>query len=133
MTNEQAQRRYFLRLIPTMLVFAALSFLIGYNDDLLALPVQAIVPLAVLAGLLLMAAFWVHWRYVMEIDEFLRSIQIGGLMFGLTVVISIASIWGFLEYTLDVPNLPIFFLNPIYWVAYSLAVVALSIRADRQV
>ena len=133
MTNNQAHRRYFQRLVPTMLVFIGLSILIGFNDDLLGLPTQIILPLALVAGALLVAAFWVHWRFIMEIDEFLRSIQIGSVMAGLTVIISIASIWGFLERALDVPALPIFYLNPIYWAAYSLAVVVLTIRATREV
>ena len=131
MTNERATRRYFGVLVPAAIVFLATSYgikLIG-NADLLppaGLYAIALVPVAVLLSL-----FWAHWRYMTEIDEFLRSIQIKAAFAGFAIVLVIASGWGFLEFYADVPALSIFWLNPIFWVAYAIAAVILNLRYGR--
>jgi hypothetical protein len=128
MTNEQATRRYFSVLIPGGILFLGLSYglkLVG-NAGLLPEAVlggAALVPAALLVGM-----FWAHWRYINEIDEFLRSIQIKAAFVGLTVVMTIATAWGYVELYVEGPALSIYWLNPIYWLTYGVAAVTITRR-----
>ena len=129
MTQEQASRRYFSVLIPAVIVFLAASYAIKLADTAAMLPpwalyAAAIVPIAALLGM-----FWAHWRYMNEIDEFLRSIQVKAAFAGLVIVLTIASGWGYLELYAEVTPLPIYWLNPLYWVAYSIASVTITMRS----
>ena len=78
MTNEQATRRYFSVVFPGGVAFLGLCYGLKLAEDSAMFPAAvlyaaALVPIAVLLGL-----FWAHWRYMNEIDEFLRSIQVRG-------------------------------------------------------
>lgn len=128
MTNGQATRRYFSIIIPAGAVILGASLALDWADDnsVLAGPGRyagAIVPIAAL-----LSVFWAHWRYMSEIDEFLRSIQIKALFVALTAVMTIATGWGYLEFYADAPPLSIFWLNPLYWLAYSAGAVIFNIR-----
>ena len=129
MTNEKATRRYFYALIPLMIAFVAASFGIMMVDDAALLPPAGLFAAALVPVALLLGAFWVHWRYMNEIDEFLRSIQINAALASLAVVLTIATGWGFLEFYAGAPALSVFWLNPLFWIAYSLAAVIFSWRS----
>lgn len=77
----------------------------------------ALVPIIAICGMA-----WAQWRYINSIDEFLRMIQIKGLLIGLLCLLSIATGWGLLEMLAKVSALPIFWLVPIFWVAQSVAI-----------
>ena len=129
MTQEQANRRYLSVLIPATIVFVAASYGIKLADNAAVLPpwmlyAAAIVPIAALLGM-----FWAHWRYMREIDEFLRSIQVKAAFAGLVIVLTIASAWGYLEFYAEVAPLSIYWLNPLYWIVYSIAVVIFTLRS----
>jgi hypothetical protein len=129
MTQEQANRRYLSVLIPATMVFVAASYGIKLADNAAVLPpwalyAAAIVPIAALLGM-----FWAHWRYMREIDEFLRSIQVKAAFAGLVIVLTIASAWGYLEFYAEVAPLSIYWLNPLYWIVYSIAVVIFTLRS----
>jgi len=129
MTNEKASRRYFGFLIPAVIVFVAASYAIKSADNAGLLPsaalyMAAIVPIGALLGM-----FWAHWRYMREIDEFLRSIQVKAAFAGLVTMLTIASGWGYLEFYADVAPLSVYWLNPLYWIAYSIAAVGFTLRS----
>lgn len=128
MTNEQATRRYLIVLIPAAMVFLASSFAIKLADDAGILPVPGLYAAAVIPIVAMIAQFWAHWRYVSEIDEFLRFIQLKAAFAGLALVLTLASGWGYLEFYAGAPEFSMFWLNPIYWIAYSIAAVALAYR-----
>ena len=122
MTNEKATRRYLGVLIPATILFVGVSFALRAADRADILPPVAqyaisIVPVGIMLGM-----FWAHWRYMNEIDEFLRSIQIKGAFSGLVVVLTVATGWGWLEFYAEAPRLSIFWLNPLYWIVYAIAV-----------
>jgi hypothetical protein len=133
MTNEKARQQFFLTLFPSMAVFLAISLFIAFAAEPLGLPGTVVTGLAVVAGLLLVNAVWAHWRFINRIDEFLRSIQIKAVLAGLSLILAIASVWGYLEQYLDAPALPIFYLNPIYWLAYGVAAGILTIQAGGEI
>ena len=49
-------------------------------------------------------------------------------MTGAAAVVLTATVWGYLEAYADAPDLPMFWLNPLYWVAYSLGVLVTTKR-----
>ena len=128
MSNEKAARRYLSVLIPFTLAFLAASFALKAADNAALLPVPALYALSIIPVGLMLGMFWSHWRYMNEIDEFLRSIQFKGAFTGLIVVMVTATGWGWLEFYAEAPRLPIFWLNPIYWIAYSGAVMLFTPR-----
>jgi len=128
MTNQQATRRYYSVLIPAMIAFVAASFGVKMADNAALLPPAGLYAAALVTVALLLSAHWAQWRYMNEIDEFLRSIQIKAALAGLAVVMTTATGWGFLEFYAEAPALSVFWLNPLFWVAYSIAVVIFSSR-----
>lgn len=128
MDVKPATRRYMRLFIPTMLLFLLASLGLAWLDrttqtDNLVLAALAIVPIAALLSM-----FWLHWRYLRDLDEFLRQIQVKGLLFGAAVALGIATGWGYLESYADAPALSVFWLNPIFWMAYAVGVVGFSRR-----
>lgn len=132
MTNDAARRRYFRVFFPATAIYLV-SFIgtawLGRHviDNLLVTALLALVPIGAL-----LAMFWAHLRLIGEIDEFLRSIQIKAVIAGLTAVLVVATGWGSLEMLAEVPQLDIFWLNPLYWIAYGLAVAFFTFQATGQ-
>lgn len=126
MTNERAQKLFFLSFFPSMGIFMAITLVIAFATEPLRFPPTLITILAIAAGLALVNSIWAHWRYVNRIDEFLRSIQIKAILSGLGVILTIASVWGYFEQHLDAPTLQVFYLNPIYWCAYGVAAIIMT-------
>lgn len=118
MSEKQAARRYHSVFIPTMIVFLGGSLGLAWLDKNTDLSGAVLVSLTVVPILALLSMFWIHWRFLNEIDEYLREIQIKSLLFGAAIVMAIATAWGYLEAYVNAPALPIFWLNPIFWMAY---------------
>ena len=128
MDVKPATQRYMRLFIPTMLLFLLASLGLAWLDRTtqtgnLVLAALAIVPIAALLSM-----FWLHWHYLRDLDEFLRQIQVKGLLFGAAVALGIATGWGYLESYADAPALSVFWLNPIFWMAYAVGVVGFSRR-----
>lgn len=126
MTNAQANRRYYAVLIPGTIVFLALCVGVKLADESGMFPDAALYVLGLIPAALLIGAFWAQWRYIHEIDEFLRSIHVKAAFVGLAIAMTVATGWGFLEFYAEVPEFSIFWLNPLYWIAYSIGVVIFS-------
>ena len=128
MTSEQATHRFFKVFIPTMFIYIAATVGITWLLDSNGLPAGTLYALALIPIVAIFVAFWAQWRFAMELDEFLRLIQIKGTLFGIACVMIIASGWGQLERLADVPRLPVFWLLPIFWAAQGLATAFISKR-----
>ncbi|MFC0008506.1 hypothetical protein [Devosia nitrariae] len=128
MTNEQATRRYFTVLVPATIMFLGSSLAVKLLDEAGVLPLPGLYAVAVIPIVAMLVPFWAHWRYMSEIDEFLRSVQLKAMFAGLALVMSLASSWGYLEFYAGAPELSVFWLNPIYWIAYAVAAAALTLR-----
>jgi len=123
MTNEKATRRYLSVLFPATIAFVGASWALKAADNADLLSPAATYAVSVIPVGIMLGMFWSHWRYMTEIDEFLRSIQVKGAFTGLVFVLTVASGWGWLEFYADAPRLSVFWLNPLYWIVYSLAVM----------
>ncbi len=128
MSPELATKRYFTIFIPAICAYAAGSAGVTWAVDNADLSTGLTYSLALVPILAIFFAFWAHWRFANEIDEFLRLIQIKGTLFGIASVMVVASGWGTLEMLADAPRLPVFWLLPIFWVAQSAATAVFSKR-----
>ena len=132
MNNREAKKRYFRIFVPAMTIYVVGFLGIAWFADNVYYDPFVIAALGLVPIAALLAMFWAHLRLISEIDEFLRSIQIKAVLGGLSVVFVIATGWGIVELLTDVPRLPIFWINPIYFVAYGLASILLTRRAMGQ-
>lgn len=126
MTTEHATRRYFAVFTPAILVYAAGSIGLTWAEESISVPQYALYCLAMIPVVAMLTIFWAHWRFAIEIDEFMRLIQIKATLFGVACIMIVASGWGTLELLADAPRLPVFWMLPMFWVTHSLATAFMS-------
>lgn len=128
MTSEQATYRFYRVFIPAMFTHLAGTMGIALFPDSDDLSTRILYAMTLIPIVAIFIAFWAQWRFALELDEFLRLIQIKGTLFGIACVMIIASGWGQLEKLADVPRLPVFWLLPMFWAAQGLATAFISKR-----
>ncbi len=126
MTTELATRRYFKVFFPSIVAYLVGSVGTIWASENLALSPYALYGLAVVPIVAMVAIFWAHWRFINEIDEYLRLIQIKAVLFGIASVMVVATGWGTLEMLVDAPKLQVFWLMPIFLTTYSTSVGLIS-------
>ena len=127
--HKQAAKRYFKVFIPAMIVYLVGVFGISWAEGKPFFPANAIYILTLIPVLAIFVWMWAQWRYVKELDEYLRAIQTEAMMIGLMIVTAIASGWGLMELMTDVPRIPIFFAGPGFYLIYGIASSILAKKA----
>lgn len=121
MTNKEAHKRYFKAFIPSMagyvLSIMAASIILGGNEA--ATPLAFI--LAVVPAIFVFIFMWAQARYVMEIDEFMRMLQVKAILWGMVITMGVTTAWGLLEFYTPVIKVPIFFVLPTFYAVYGIA------------
>jgi hypothetical protein len=117
MPKSKAELRYVYRLAPTMLVYIVFLFVAqrtfhqhhptGFLAYLLA-----ILPALPLIGSLVIVGLYI----AEESDEFLRSILIQSMLWGLGGALSVGTVWGFLEDFTNAPHISIFYIYVFFWI-----------------
>jgi len=128
MTQRKAASRYMKRLIPATVVYLVGIFATSWANKTEALPQWSIYGLTLIPALAILVWMWAHWRYVHEIDEYMRSIQHRAMLIGITILMAVSSFWGLLEFFGDVPAIPIFYVLPAYYIFYGLAQAVIAKR-----
>ena len=143
MTEKQATNRYYKAFIPAFLLYVVgILAAVWARDNLITAQsvfdfwsqnqielaqviyyLLALIPIVAIYGIA-----WAQWRLVSELDEFLRMIQIKGLLFGLLCILAIATGWGLLEMLIRAPKLPIFLIVPIFMVCQSVSIGFIKAR-----
>lgn len=128
MTESQVKRRYFKIFVPSMAIYLVSMVGITYYAKQADMPqillyVLCLVPVAALLGWM-----WAQWRYVLELDEYLKMIQIKGILIGLAVVLAISASWGLMEILVDVARLKIFHVITIFCFSAGPAISFLTYR-----
>jgi hypothetical protein len=126
MNHKQANRRFITVTVTSMAVFVGACLVLAWADEVSAVPSPILWIGSIIPVTALLTPVWAHWRYLNEIDEFLRSIQLKAIFGGLAVLLVLASSWGFVELYIDAPTISMFWLNPIYWIAYSVGAAYFS-------
>jgi len=128
MSQKQARRRYISTLIPSMAVYFFGTLGISAADKYQMLPPAALYGLAIIPILALLAWLWAQWRYITQLDEFLRMMEIKAVLVGVAATMAVASIWGTMEMLADAPNLPTIWVVVIFSVLYGLAQMVIARR-----
>jgi hypothetical protein len=128
MNMKSSFKRYMWVLIPAMMVYLVFTFGISWGEKNLGFSTGALYGLSVVPILAFLTGMWAHWRHVNELDEFLRDVQIKGMMFGLAVVLSVSTTWGMLDGLANAPRINLMFMTFFFSVGYSGAVMFLTFQ-----
>lgn len=118
MNNKEAHKRYFKVFVPSMAGYlvsiVGATWLTNMTDTVSLLHfILALIP----AGFVFMF-MWAQARYVVEIDEFMRMLQVKAMMWGIIITMAATTAWGLLEFFTPVPKVPIFFVLPVFYGIY---------------
>jgi hypothetical protein len=127
--NNPAQRRFFYRFAVAMLLYAAalvLSILgfVHYRPTGVLAYLLAVLP--ALPILVMLAVIGVYLAE--ETDEFVRNLQIQGLLGGIGGTLAVVSVWGFLEDLAHVRRLDLLLVYPLFWVFVGISTVVVRLR-----
>ena len=122
MPKSKAELRYVARLAPTMVVYLVFLFIAQWTFHHHR-PVGALAYLlAILPALPLVASLAIVGLYIAEeTDEFLRSILIQSMLWGLGGALSVGTVWGFLEDFAKAPHLSTFYVYVFFWIFMGIA------------
>ncbi len=113
--GNPVQRRYFYRLFGSGGLYLAATFAANRLLDRDAPVSVANVAIALLPGLAVLGMIWAIARLYIEIqDEYLRMLEVRKAMFATALTLAICSVWGTLEMFTTVPELPLFWVFPIW-------------------
>ena len=132
MTLKQAHRRYMTVFIPSMLIYVISCFTVETAIEKNQFPLAVSYALALIPAACMLVWMWGHWRFVREIDEYLRWIQIQAVLVGLACIMSISAGLGFLQLMADVPYISLFWIVPGFYFAYGIAAMVLGWRAGHK-
>ena len=121
-STTAAGRRYIARFIPAMLAYVvvlsgalwAISNLHPTGPLLWLLAIAPAFP--VMALIAIMGLYLIE-----ETDEFIRSVLVQSMLWGVGITLSACTAWGFLENVELVPHLPLYLVFPIFCGAMGLA------------
>jgi len=130
MSSERATYRYLSVFAPAMLIYISSGFAISYVDKQNAISPMLLYLASCVPVLALMLSFYAQWRFVSEVDELLRLIHFKAMIFATASMLLIVTCWGTFELFAGAPEMPIFWLLPVFWVTHSLGTIVLSKRAD---
>lgn len=124
MSNPQtaAGRRYLRRFVPAMIgyvvvLFASLRFIEAQHPTGPLLWLLGVAP-----AIPIIAVIAVMGLYMMEeTDEFLRTVLVQSMLWGIGVTLALCTAWGFLENVGAVPHFPLYLIFPIFCGAFGLA------------
>ncbi len=101
-------------------VFLMLCALIVWGGNKADMPDAILWILGLAATGMLIAQFWALYCYIQGQDEFIAALQWKAIMTAATFTMSLATLWGFFEMFMLMPQISMFFLNPLFWLCYGL-------------
>ena len=129
MHSSPATRRYLKRFMPTMLAYLAALFGANYVIESQHPTGVLLVALAVLPALPIIGVIAVIGLYLVEeTDEYVRQSAVSSMLAGLAVMLSAATVWGFLEEADVVPHLPAYWAFVVWCAAWGLAQCVRNLR-----
>lgn len=127
--KNPAARRYVVRFVATMvayavfLIFAAWSIRHYHPIGLLLYGIAAL-PAIPIIGVIAIIGFYL----AEEKDEFQRWLLVQSLLWGLGAILSLTSVWGFLQMYAHVHPFQPFMAFPLFWVFQGIAAAVLKWR-----
>ena len=120
--SSPAAKRYLRRFIPTMIAYVVLLTAANWVVEARHPVGAALVALAVLPALPIVGVIAVIGLYVVEeTDEYLRRRIVSAMLAGLAVMLSLATVWGFLEEAGVAPHLPAYWAFVLWCLGWGIA------------
>jgi hypothetical protein len=115
--RHPAYRRYKRRSMVGAAVYIATTGLATWLIPDNAPPSAGPVALSIVAGAGVLVWIWATARYLIELDdEYVRMLQVRGMLVAAGVTFAVTSMWGMVELFTTAPRLPVFFVFPIWCV-----------------
>jgi hypothetical protein len=121
MTPQRARRRYSVGWWLSMAVYVVLVLGVSLAIKRLGIEGPALYPLAVLPSLPLIYSIYVMGRYLVEMDEYQRAMQMRRMLAGLGATLTVCSAWGFLELFAAAPQLDLYLVYPMFCMFWGLS------------
>lgn len=115
-----ARKRYFKIFFPSMAFYLVTIFGATWLLKFTEVSASFRYIIAIIPALFIWWLVWAQIRYYREADEFEKARQVSGALFGISVLMVVSTGWGFLEMLADAPKFPVFWIFPLFCVAYSL-------------
>lgn len=129
MNQKHAHRRYMKIFIPAMILYVMSMIGISLAKKNGSMPEPLLYGVAIIPAVFVLVWIWGHMRYITEIDEYLRGLQVRAVMLGMAGVMAFTTVWGLLEELAAAPVVPIFYIVPGFYLLYGLAYMVISKRA----
>jgi hypothetical protein len=124
-----AVRRYNVRFIASMLVYAALILLTVWTfkhrppTGVLAWLLAILPSLPIVGGLVAAGLYLVE-----EKDEIQRTIFVESMLWSIGATLTVTTVWGFLENFLHVPHFDLYLVFPLFWFVVGVSTPLLKAR-----
>ena len=126
MANKLARKRYFQIFIPAMIGYIISIFVIDYITDNVETAPIVTYTLALVPAVFVFIWVWSHARYVLEVDEFVRFLQVKSMLAGWVMLMVLTTAWGFLEMFANAPAAPIFYVLPGFYLCYGISSIIIG-------
>ena len=125
----KASRRYNYRLLPTMLLYLAFTFITKWTFDHHPPSGPLAYLLAILPAIPLVGSIAIVGLYIAEeSDEFQRSILIKSMLWGFAAALAIGSVWGTLETFANAPHRSAFYAYLSFWIVSAISQTLIRLR-----
>ena len=125
-----ASHAYVRRFIPLMVLYMLVLFGVVWLDNRIAPTGPLAVLLAILPALPLIGVVWAFGRLLVEeTDEYLRSLIVRQFLIATGFMLSVTSIWGFLDAFDQVPHVPMYWAFVIWCVGLGVGSVVNDVRS----
>ena len=125
-----ANRAYLRRFIPMMILYVAILLGVVWLNDRIAPTGPLAIVLAILPALPLIGVVWALGRLLVEEqDEYLRSLTVRQFMIATGFMLTVTSIWGFLDAFDQVPHVPMYWAFVIWCVGLGVGSAANEMRS----
>lgn len=129
-TFKSAKRRYLRLLWPLMTIYVIIVLGGSYGlSQFETEPRWLQISLAVASAAPVIATLFALLRYANETDEYSRLVQLKALAWGGALTISVVFLVGFLQIFDVITAFDVFWLGPLFFLAYGLAVMSLQRNA----
>lgn len=129
MTQKHAHRRYMKLFVPAMAMYVMSMLGISLAKENASMPEPLLYGVAIIPAIFVLIWIWGHMRYISELDEYLRGLQVRAVLFGMAGVMAFTTVWGMLEELAEAPAIPIFYIVPGFYFVYGLAYIIIAKRS----
>ena len=132
MTNKQASIRFMKVFVPTMILYSVSCFAVPEVLKMSDFAKPIVYAISLIPALCVGIALWAQWRQAMEVDEYMRHLQLRAMVFSLGCILAISAAIGFLQIYAGLNNFSVFFVIPAFYIFHGIGMLALTRRDNTE-